>query len=155
VETVRVLRQYMRGFRFLFKGLRGARKWQGAVDSKKVNAALVEQRLAGRADSPKEFEVGVQVFGRPSDYDCRIDPVVRVQACLPRFKLHEMVITAAAAETFAMLGRKRDASDYLNASYKKRELYMVALNVAPTLASLRSEPDYQDLPAHLGLDVPN
>lgn len=81
------------------------------VDSKEVNAALerilatpafvrsprlahflrfaVEQRLAGRADSPKEFEVGVQVFGRPADYDCRIDPVVRVQARLLRFKLHE------------------------------------------------------------------
>ena len=59
------------------------------------------------------------------------------------------------AETSAMLGRKRDALDYLNSSYKKREIYMVALNVAPTLASLRTEPDYQDLLAHLGLDVPN
>jgi tetratricopeptide (TPR) repeat protein len=49
----------------------------------------VKQRLSGRADSPKEFEVGVQVFGRPPDYDCRIDPVVRVQARLLRFKLHE------------------------------------------------------------------
>jgi tetratricopeptide (TPR) repeat protein len=59
------------------------------------------------------------------------------------------------AETFAMLGRKRDALDYLNASYQKRELYMVALNVAPTLVSLRTEPDYRDLLARLGLDVPN
>jgi tetratricopeptide (TPR) repeat protein len=49
----------------------------------------VKQRLSGRADSPKEFEIGVQVFGRPPDYDCRIDPVVRVQARLLRFKLHE------------------------------------------------------------------
>jgi tetratricopeptide (TPR) repeat protein len=81
------------------------------VDTKEVNAALgrilatpaflrsprlaqflrfaVEQRLSGRADAPKEIEVGVQVFGRGADFDPRIDPVVRVQARLLRFKLHE------------------------------------------------------------------
>ena len=59
------------------------------------------------------------------------------------------------AETFAMLGRKRDALDYLDASYRKRELYLVSLNVAPTLASLRRETDYQEMLLHLGLDVPN
>ncbi len=92
------------------------------VDSKEVNAALerilttpafvrsprlakflrfaVEQRLAGRADPPKEFEVGVQVFGRPEDYDCRIDPVVRVQARLLRFKLHEYYETVGKNDPF-------------------------------------------------------
>lgn len=81
------------------------------VDSKEVTAALdrilatpsfvrsprlarflqfaVQQRLSGRPDSPKECEIGAEVFGRPLDYDCRIDPVVRVQARLLRFKLHE------------------------------------------------------------------
>lgn len=50
---------------------------------------VVEQRLRGRTDPPKEVEIGCQVFGRASDYDTRIDPVVRVQARLLRFKLHE------------------------------------------------------------------
>jgi tetratricopeptide (TPR) repeat protein len=59
------------------------------------------------------------------------------------------------AETFAMLGRKREALEYLNSSYKNREIYMVALNVAPTFASLRTEPEYRDLVARLGLDGPN
>jgi tetratricopeptide (TPR) repeat protein len=59
------------------------------------------------------------------------------------------------AETFAMLGRKREALEYLNSSYKNREIYMVALNVAPTFASLRTEPQYRDLVARLGLDGPN
>src|ERR1700678_3949125 len=49
----------------------------------------VEQRLSGRADVPKEIELGVQVFGRGTDFDPRVDPVVRVQARLLRFKLHE------------------------------------------------------------------
>ena len=83
----------------------------GMVDSNEVNAALgrilatpafvrsprlaqflrfaVEQRLSGRTDAPKEIEVGVQVFGRGTDFDPRMDPVVRVQARLLRFKLHE------------------------------------------------------------------
>jgi hypothetical protein len=85
--------------------------WLGMVESNQVNAALdrilatpaflrsprlaqflrfaVEQRLSGRTDAPKEIEVGVQVFGRGTDFDPRIDPVVRVQARLLRFKLHE------------------------------------------------------------------
>jgi tetratricopeptide (TPR) repeat protein len=63
--------------------------------------------------------------------------------------------TFRVAETCAMLGRKREALDYLTASRKKRELYMVILPVAPTLASLHKEPVYQNLLAQLGLDVPN
>lgn len=50
---------------------------------------VVQQRLAGRQDGPKEIEIGAQVFGRPAGYDPRVDPVVRVQARLLRFKLHE------------------------------------------------------------------
>jgi tetratricopeptide (TPR) repeat protein len=50
---------------------------------------VVELRLSGRTDGPKEIEVGVQVFARGTDFDPRVDPVVRVQARLLRFKLHE------------------------------------------------------------------
>jgi hypothetical protein len=60
----------------------------------------VEQRLSERADSPKESEIGVQVFGRPADYDCRIDPVVRVQARQLRFKLHEFYETVGKDDPF-------------------------------------------------------
>ena len=59
------------------------------------------------------------------------------------------------AETLAMLGRKPDALEYLDASYKKREFYMVTLAVDPPLLSLHGEPDFQNLLAQLGLDVPN
>src|ERR1700733_16102266 len=55
---------------------------------------VVEQRGAGRTDAPKELEIGARVFGKPLDYDPRIDPVVRVQARLLRFKLHEYYETA-------------------------------------------------------------
>jgi len=55
---------------------------------------VVEQRLAGRGDPPKEVEIGARVFGKAADYDPRIEPVVRVQARLLRFKLHEYYDTA-------------------------------------------------------------
>jgi tetratricopeptide (TPR) repeat protein len=59
------------------------------------------------------------------------------------------------AQTSALLGRKRDALDDLDAAYQKRELYLVTLPIAPTLVSLRGEPRYLHLLAELGLDVPN
>ncbi len=39
---------------------------------------IVEETLAGRGEFLKERLLGVQVFGRPSDYDTAGDPVVRV-----------------------------------------------------------------------------
>lgn len=59
---------------------------------------VVEQRLAGREEGPKEIEIGAQVFGRPDGYDPRVDPVVRVQARLLRFKLHEYYETAGKGD---------------------------------------------------------
>lgn len=59
---------------------------------------VVGQRLAGRDDGPKEIEIGAQVFGRSAGYDPRLDPVVRVQARLLRFKLHEYYETAGKAD---------------------------------------------------------
>src|SRR3984885_5454287 len=59
---------------------------------------VVEQRGAGRTDAPKELEIGARVFGKPLDYDPRIDPVVRVQARLLRFKLHEYYETAGKTD---------------------------------------------------------
>ncbi len=92
----------------------------GMVDSNEVNAALgrilatpafvrsprlarflrfaVEQRLSGRTEAPKEIEVGIQVFGRGADFDPRVDPVVRVQARLLRFKLHEYYETVGKTD---------------------------------------------------------
>jgi hypothetical protein len=39
---------------------------------------VVEETLAGRGEFLKERRLGVEVFGRPSDYDTAEDPVVRV-----------------------------------------------------------------------------
>ena len=41
---------------------------------------ITEQSIAGNIDSLKERCLGVEVFGRPADYDTSQDPVVRASA---------------------------------------------------------------------------
>jgi adenylate cyclase len=41
---------------------------------------LVEETLAGRGPRLKEYVIGTEVFGRPSDYDPQLDSLVRVEA---------------------------------------------------------------------------
>src|SRR5450756_2896114 len=48
---------------------------------------IVEETLAGRGDLLKEYPVGVEVFGKDSDFDPRMDPIVRVQARRLRMRL--------------------------------------------------------------------
>src|SRR5580658_9449327 len=117
---MKLLEKNSQGFTVVYS--RYSRVFNGLamVDTNEVNAALgrilatpafvrsprlaqflrfaVEQRLSGRTDAPKEIEVGVQVFGRGVDFDPRVDPVVRVQARLLRFKLHEYYETVGKTD---------------------------------------------------------
>ena len=59
---------------------------------------LVEATLANRGAELKETVLGVEVFGRPPDYDPKIDPVVRKEARRLRQKLQEYYQGSGAAE---------------------------------------------------------
>ena len=48
---------------------------------------VVEETMAGRRDKLKEFPIGVEVFGKESSFDPRMDPIVRVQARRLRSRL--------------------------------------------------------------------
>ena len=48
---------------------------------------IVEETLQGRAEQLKEYPIGVDVFGRDSSFDPRLDPIVRVQARRLRLRL--------------------------------------------------------------------
>lgn len=50
---------------------------------------VVSETLAGRTQSLKETSIGIEVFGRPADYDPKTDPIVRVQARRLRAKLEQ------------------------------------------------------------------
>jgi TolB-like protein len=49
----------------------------------------VDEALSGRDGGVKERLIGIEVFGRPADYDAGADPVVRVEARRLRRKLTE------------------------------------------------------------------
>jgi len=48
---------------------------------------IVNETLAGRGDNLKEFLIGVEVFGKETSFDPRMDPIVRVQARRLRARL--------------------------------------------------------------------
>lgn len=118
------------------------------------NYLLESRQAAESSQDPVELAVvaetekGFNARGSQGmlEYMLRIQKQLSNEGRYPAFRV---------AETDAMLGRKRDALDYLDASYKKRELYMVTLPINPAFSNLRHEPDYRNLLAQLGLDVPN
>jgi TolB-like protein len=50
-------------------------------------SVIVNETLAGRGDNLKEFLIGIEVFGKESSFDPRLDPIVRVQARRLRARL--------------------------------------------------------------------
>lgn len=50
---------------------------------------VVQQTLAGHGDRLKGYTIGVEVFGRPDDFDAQTDPFVRVEAGRLRRRLVE------------------------------------------------------------------
>jgi TolB-like protein/Flp pilus assembly protein TadD len=59
---------------------------------------LVERAQAGETDRLKESVLGFEVFGRPSDYDPRTDPIVRVEARRLRQRLEEYYAGSGSAD---------------------------------------------------------
>ena len=57
-------------------------------------AYVVDETLAGRADTLKEYAIGVEVFGRGEGFDPRADTIVRVQARRLRSKLEQYYAVA-------------------------------------------------------------
>lgn len=61
----------------------------GSDQLKRLLRLVVERTLNGRSELLKEYNLGVEVFQRPPEYDPKLDPIVRVQARRLRAKLDE------------------------------------------------------------------
>jgi hypothetical protein len=59
---------------------------------------LADQALSGDGDLLKEYTIGLEAFGKPSDYDPRHDSIVRFQAGRLRHKLAEYYRSEATPE---------------------------------------------------------
>lgn len=61
----------------------------GSDQLKRLLRTVVERTLNGQSELLKEYNLGLEVFQRPPDYDPKVDPIVRVQARRLRAKLGE------------------------------------------------------------------
>jgi hypothetical protein len=50
---------------------------------------ITSKTISGEGDSLKEYTIGVEALGRRSDFDPKVDPIVRVQSHRLRIKLRE------------------------------------------------------------------
>lgn len=67
-----------------------SRGFAGTERRRRLLQYLVEQTISGKGAQLKEFNIGIEVYGRdPALYDPRIDPVVRVDIGRLRTKLTE------------------------------------------------------------------
>src|SRR5690348_13415327 len=65
----------------------GSAVFRGSRRCQNLLRRITERTLAGDVDSLKERSLGIEVFGRPTDYDTSQDPVVRASAAEIRKKL--------------------------------------------------------------------
>ena len=79
------------------------------INAERLSAFLrftVERTLAGEGAQLKEYLLGTEVFGKGTDFDPRLDPVVRVEARRLRAKLQEYYEGAGRGDTIHILVRK-------------------------------------------------
>jgi TolB-like protein len=66
-----------------------SRAFAGSDQLKRLLRITVERTISNQSDLLKEYNLGLDVFQRPPDYDPKVDPIVRVQARRLRAKLDE------------------------------------------------------------------
>jgi len=75
---------------------------RGSDQLKRLLQRVVEAALTGQAELLKEYNLGLEVFQRPPDYDPKIDPIVRVQARRLRAKLEEYYGSTGAQDSLVI-----------------------------------------------------
>jgi TolB-like protein len=70
----------------------------GSDQLKRLVRTVVERAISGHTELLKEYNLGLEVFHRPPDYDPKVDPIVRVQARRLRSKLDEYYAGEGASD---------------------------------------------------------
>ncbi len=83
-----------------------SRVFAGSARLSRFLRFVVERTLAGDGERLKEYVLGVEVFDRSTDYDPRMDSIVRVEAARVRVKLDEYYSGEGAADTVLISIRK-------------------------------------------------
>lgn len=94
----------------------------------------VEETLAGKGEDLKEYQIGVQVFGRKDSYDTRLDPIVRVEAGRLRSKLKEFYSSEGSNDPVVIGFR---AGSYVPVFQQRKAASSPAQRILPALRRLR------------------
>ena len=106
---------------------------------------LIQHALNGDIESIKERTLGVEVFGRPADYDTNIDPIVRMTANEIRKRL---------AQYYHEPGIEHELTFRLNAGTYIPQFDFSATSVKPVAAvPVPEKPPAQPLPINVGKPV--
>jgi tetratricopeptide (TPR) repeat protein len=92
----------------------GSREFQGFERRSRLLKYLVDKAIAG--EPVKEYMIGVDVFEKPTDYDPRIDPAVRVEIGRMRTKLADYYAGAGNANPSRLEFPKRSYIPTLRAA---------------------------------------
>ena len=96
---------------------------------------VVEQTLAGAGQRLKGYTIGVEVFGRPADFDAQSDALVRVEAGRLRRRLVEYYASEGAADAVRIeLPRGSYAVEY---RFARLDEWTAPPTQAPALATPR------------------
>ncbi len=74
----------------------------GSDQLKRFLRLIVDRTLNGHPELLKEYNLGLEVFHRPPNYDPKVDPIVRVQARRLRVKLGEYYASEGARNPFVI-----------------------------------------------------
>jgi len=134
-----------------------SRTLQNSENLKAFLRFVVEKTLADEGVQLKEYTIATEVFGRKSDYDPRIDSVVRVQAGRLRTKLQEYYTVEGKNDQIVIDLPKGHYHPVFNCPYAESGLEIspagarasdgLASNGHPSTTAMQGQPDLEGAPA--------
>jgi hypothetical protein len=134
-----------------------SRTLQNSENLKAFLRFVVEKTLVDEDAQVKEYTIATEVFGRKSDYDPRIDSVVRVQAGRLRTKLQEYYTDEGKNDQIVIDLPKGHYHPVFNCPHAEsgQEIYPVGARASdgltsnghPTFAAVEGQPHIEGVPA--------
>src|SRR5262245_37655744 len=97
------------------------RALHGSDNLKAFLRFIVDKSIENQESQLKEYVIATEVFGRGSDFDSRVDSVVRVQAGRLRTKLHEYYETEGKDDSLIIVLPKGQYTPVFSCAQKSDE----------------------------------
>ena len=123
---------------------------------------VVNQSLEGKAGELKETLIGVEVYGRPPDYDPRADSIVRMEASRLRSRLQEYYANGGVADAVVIALPKGGYSPVMSVHQSKAKPssagWIASALIAIVLVAgflYRRPSETETIPAHFLVSPPD